>query len=167
MARQLALFLTERDAAAAGAEPTRLGERYPFTATAFATALEMLHGTARLDLAGGAAVPLLGLLHATEAAAIAAEFEILLAAGYRTIKVKVGFDVERDSRMVSTVQQIVGGRAAIRLDANQGYTAEQGIAFVRALAPDQYRALRTAVRRRRLGFASRRCAGITGSADAR
>jgi len=54
----------------------------------------------------------------------------------RTIKIKVGFDVERDSRMVSTVQKIVGGRAAIRLDANQGYTAEQGIAFVRALAPD-------------------------------
>jgi L-alanine-DL-glutamate epimerase-like enolase superfamily enzyme len=33
-------------------------------------------------------------------------------------------------------QRAVRGRAGIRIDANQGYTAEQGIAFVRALDAD-------------------------------
>jgi len=135
VARQFAEFLAERGPVPARLELLRLGERYPFTATAFATALEMLAGTARLAVATCTPVPILGLLHAIEASAAAAEFEALLADGYRTIKVKVGFDVERDARIVRMVQAIVRGRAAIRLDANQGYTAAQGAAFVRALDP--------------------------------
>jgi o-succinylbenzoate synthase len=136
VARQLAQFLAERSSTVASAEIGRIGERYPFTATAFGTALEMLDGTPRLAIAAATPVPILGLLHATEASAIATEFEGLLAAGYRTIKVKVGFDAARDAQVVQSVQQIVGGRAVIRLDANQGYTAAQGVAFVRALDPE-------------------------------
>ena len=135
VARQFAEFLAAHGPAPARLELLGLGERYPFTATAFATALEMLAGTARLAVATCTPVPILGLLHAIEASAAAAEFEALLADGYRTIKVKVGFDVERDARIVRMVQSIVRGRAAIRLDANQGYTAAQGAAFVRALDP--------------------------------
>lgn len=135
VARQFAEFLSERGPAPAQLELARQGERYPFTATAFATALEMLAGTAQLTVTACTPVPILGLLHATEASSIATEFEDLLADGYRTIKVKVGFDVERDAQVVRTVQKIVRSRAAIRLDANQGYTAVQGAAFVRALDP--------------------------------
>lgn len=135
VARQFAGFLAQRGPGPARLELLRLGERYPFTATAFATALEMLAGAAQLTVTASTPVPILGLLHATEASAVAAEFEALLAAGYRTIKVKVGFDVERDAQVVRTVQAVVHGRAAIRLDANQGYTAAQGAAFVRALDP--------------------------------
>jgi o-succinylbenzoate synthase len=112
-----------------------LGERYPFTATAFGTALEMLADSRILDVRETTRVPLLGLLHAEDEPAIADEFARLHAAGFRTIKVKVGFDVERDCQRVRAVQRVVAGRARIRLDANQGYTAEQGIAFVRALDP--------------------------------
>jgi o-succinylbenzoate synthase len=135
VARGLAEFLAERGPAPARAELLRLGERYPFTATAFATALEMLAGSARLAVTNPVRVPILGLLHATEALAAAEEFDALLAEGYRTIKVKIGFGVERDLQVVRTVQAVAGGRAAIRLDANQGYTSDEGIAFVRALDP--------------------------------
>ena len=112
-----------------------LGVKFPFTATAFGTALEMLEGSALLRLPAAAAVPLVGLLNAKDEAAMHTEFAQLQQAGYRTIKVKVGFDLVRDIVLVRTFQKVVGGRALIRLDANQAFTAEQGIAFVRALDP--------------------------------
>jgi L-alanine-DL-glutamate epimerase-like enolase superfamily enzyme len=135
VARRLAAQLADSDDAAALAELQRTRERFPFTATAFATALEMAAGTARLAVNELTPVPILGLLHATEASAIAAEVDALLAAGYCTIKVKIGFDAERDAQRVRMVQKIVSGRTAIRLDANQGYDAAQGVAFARALDP--------------------------------
>lgn len=112
-----------------------LSKTYPFTATAFGTALEMLESSPRLIMPRITAIPLVGLLHATDEDAINAEFSQLLAAGYRTIKLKVGFDPVRDARTVRSVQNVVNGRAAIRIDANQGYSAEQGQAFVSGLEP--------------------------------
>ena len=113
----------------------QLSEHYPFTATAFGTAREMLEGSLRLRVPQRTRVPLVGLLHASEEDAMHAEFQQLLAAGYRTIKVKVGFDARRDLRVVNAVQKVVAGRAAIRIDANQGYNAQQGMAFASALDP--------------------------------
>jgi o-succinylbenzoate synthase len=112
-----------------------LGARYPFTATAFGSALEMLVGNAALEVHETTRVPVLGLLNAEREEAIAAEFEQLLAAGFRTIKVKVGIDAVGDGERVRAVQRAVAGRARIRIDANQGYTADEGVAFVKALDP--------------------------------
>ena len=112
-----------------------LGARYPFTATAFGSAIEMLAGNAALELRDTIRVPVLGLLNAEREDAIAAEFEQLLATGFRTIKIKVGIDATRDGERVRAVQRVVAGRARIRIDANQGYTAEEGVAFVQALDP--------------------------------
>ncbi len=112
-----------------------MGAALPFTATAFGTALEMLRGSPLLQLNADAQVPLVGLLNAKDRPAIDMECEQLLAAGYRTIKVKVGFDLQHDIGMVKAVQQVLAGRAAIRLDANQAFSAEQGVAFARALDP--------------------------------
>ena len=114
----------------------RLGAKFPFTATAFGTALEMLSGSALLGLDADAAVPLVGLLNAKDEDAMHAEVARLLESGYRTIKVKVGFDVAKDIELVATAQRVVRGRAALRLDANQAYTAEEGIRFVEALDPE-------------------------------
>jgi len=114
----------------------RFGVRFPFAATAFGTALEMVRGSRRLEIdAGGASVPLLGLLHARTAESIEAELQALIDAGYRTVKVKVGFDPAEDARMVKLVQCATRGRVQIRLDANQGYTADEGIQFVKTLDP--------------------------------
>jgi o-succinylbenzoate synthase len=113
----------------------QLGIEFPFTATAFGTAFEMMAGSELLNVPAPAWVPLIGLLHATGEDAIYHEFQKLLSEGYRTIKVKVGFDAETDARLVKTVQKIVSGAARIRLDANQGYSAAQAVAFVTALDP--------------------------------
>jgi len=135
VARHTAQDISSHPLPAAYNVVARAGKTYPFTATAFGSALEMLSQSHLLAVPPATAIPLVGLLHANEEDEIRTEFEHLLAAGYRTIKVKVGFEPKQDARTVATVQKVVNGRAAIRIDANQGYSAEQGIAFVRALDP--------------------------------
>jgi L-alanine-DL-glutamate epimerase-like enolase superfamily enzyme len=123
--------LLERDIA-------EMGRTLPFTATAFGTALEMVHGSSRLVLDRDAAVPLVGLLNAKDAddeQALAAEFERLMHDGFGTIKVKVGFAVDDDIALVRAFQKVVAGRALIRIDANQAYTADEGRRFVEAIDP--------------------------------
>lgn len=119
----------------AGRMIAELGGKFPFTATAFGTALEMLGGSALLSAPTDTVVPLVGLLNAKDEAAMHVEFATLQQAGYRTIKVKVGFNLVQDIVLVRTFQKVVAGRAMIRLDANQAFTAEEGIAFVKALDP--------------------------------
>jgi L-alanine-DL-glutamate epimerase-like enolase superfamily enzyme len=135
VAQELAAALAA-DANGAQQRVAEVGVRFPFTATAFGTALEMLSASPLLDLAADTAVPLVGLLNAKDEAAMEAEVPRLLEAGYRTIKVKVGFEVAGDIALVATAQKVVRGRAALRLDANQAYTAEEGIRFVRELDPE-------------------------------
>jgi len=107
----------------------------PFTATAFGTALEMLQHSAELAVERETAVPILGLLNATGEEAMSRELEGLLAAGYRTVKIKVGTDLAKDIAHVATAQRLLRGRARIRVDANQGYSVADGVTFVRALDP--------------------------------
>ncbi|HKU87054.1 MAG TPA: enolase C-terminal domain-like protein [Casimicrobiaceae bacterium] len=112
-----------------------LGERAPFVATAFHTALDMASGYPLLAPKERLRVPILGLLQGDDEAQLSDAFERLRASGYRTVKVKIGFDVDVDLRTLAAVQSVVAGRAAIRIDANQGYTAAEAIAFVRAADP--------------------------------
>jgi L-Ala-D/L-Glu epimerase len=135
VARDFASQLAVTDAGCAFDTITTLGARYPFTAAAFGSALEMLAGSAALQVRETTRVPVLGLLNAEREEAIEAEFEQLLAAGFRTIKVKVGIDAIRDAQRLRAIQRVVAGRARIRVDANQGYTADQGVAFVESLDP--------------------------------
>ena len=107
----------------------------PFTATAFNTALEMATGHPLLTVEHTTSVPLLGLLHATETADIERESQQLFAQGYTTLKVKVGFDAQRDAGMVKRVQRVVNGRGSIRLDANQGYNRDDACRFASTLDP--------------------------------
>ena len=107
----------------------------PFTATAFNTALEMLAANPLLAVERPTRVPVLGLLHATATAAIGRESEQLFKAGFTTLKVKVGFDAERDNAMVRRVQRAIDGRGMLRLDANQGYSRDDACRFAAALDP--------------------------------
>jgi L-alanine-DL-glutamate epimerase-like enolase superfamily enzyme len=108
----------------------------PFTATAFATAIEMANGHEALRRAEPTSLPLLAILNEEAPAAIEQEVETLLAAGYRTLKVKVGFDVAADLAKLRAVQQATRGRAAIRIDANQGFSRADGCRFAASIAPD-------------------------------
>jgi L-Ala-D/L-Glu epimerase len=107
----------------------------PFTATAFGTAIEMLEGSGYLRIERTTPVPLLAVLNASGEDALREEYERLFAEGYRTFKVKVGFGLDKDLAHVARVQKLTAGRARIRIDANQGYRAAEGVAFVRRLDP--------------------------------
>jgi o-succinylbenzoate synthase len=135
VALDIAAAITDGDAQDTDRRIAQLAASHPFTATAFGTALDMLRGHPALAVREPIRVPLLGLLNAADAPGIETEVEALLAAGFRTLKLKVGFDADRDAARVRAVQRALAGRAQIRIDANQGYTAEQGIAFVGALDP--------------------------------
>jgi L-alanine-DL-glutamate epimerase-like enolase superfamily enzyme len=108
----------------------------PFTTTAFNTALEMLAGNPMLAVEQPVKVPVLGLLHATETAAIERESEQLFGQGFNTLKVKVGFDAEHDGALVKRIQRVLNGCGLIRLDANQGYNRDDACRFAASLDPD-------------------------------
>jgi len=54
-------------------------------------------------------------------------------AGFRALKIKVGLDLEEDIRRVAAVREAVGPKVELRVDANQGYSVEQAIAFCVAM----------------------------------
>ncbi|WP_214321989.1 mandelate racemase/muconate lactonizing enzyme family protein [Nonomuraea sediminis] len=63
-----------------------------------------------------------------------------VAAGFRTVKIKVGSDPLLDARRVAAVREAVGPETGIKVDVNQGWqSAGRAIAAIRACEP--YRAL--------------------------
>jgi L-alanine-DL-glutamate epimerase-like enolase superfamily enzyme len=110
-------------------------EANPNAVTLAVTALEMLEGTPVLRMERDTRVPLLQGLSSKEPAAVADEVEAILAQGFRTIKVKVGFEVERDLAIVRAAQEAAAGRALLRLDANRGFGRDDGCRFAAALEP--------------------------------
>jgi L-Ala-D/L-Glu epimerase len=110
-----------------------LDPTHPFLTTAFRTALEMAAGDPRLSLDEAARIPILGLLQGETPGEMQREADRLVAEGYRTVKVKVGFDPVRDAEVVARAQRAIGGRARIRIDANQGFDAAAALDFVSRL----------------------------------
>jgi L-alanine-DL-glutamate epimerase-like enolase superfamily enzyme len=55
--------------------------------------------------------------------------------GYRHIKVKLGDGGKRDVERIRRIREAVGQEIPLRLDANQGWTVEEAITTLQALAP--------------------------------
>ena len=137
LAQQLARRLVGGTLASAKAEALALAAQAPFLATAFASAVEMLEGAPLLRIECDSAVPVLGTINDTEPAAMRAQIDRLCAAGYRTLKIKVGSATpDEDAKRVTAALAHVAGRARLRVDANQGYTPEQAIAFANTVPVD-------------------------------
>ncbi|MDB5487603.1 MAG: hypothetical protein JWQ58_1318 [Reyranella sp.] len=99
------------------------------------TALEMIERSPLLEIKAPAVVPLLVPVNAMDPDKVGAEVEASIDEGFGTLKVKVGFDVEADLVRVAAIQRALNGKATIRLDANQAFSAEQGRCFAAALDP--------------------------------
>lgn len=136
LACRLAGEIAGKDFEAAKSAVARCYDSAPFTATALTTAVEMLEGHPLLGVEQPTRVPVLGLVHASEMRELETEVEALFSQGYRTLKVKVGFEVETDSQRVRRIQRVVGKRGQIRLDANQGYSKDEGCRFAAGLDPE-------------------------------
>jgi o-succinylbenzoate synthase len=53
--------------------------------------------------------------------------------GFETLKIKIGKDIGVDIERVKAIHAAVDGRALLRLDANQGWTAKQAVYALQAL----------------------------------
>ena len=111
-------------------------EESKVAATTLFTAIEMLEGAACLENRQERRFRLLSAFNASDRKGIAEEVERRLAEGFRTFKIKVGKDVEADIERFAWIQQCVAGRATLRVDANRGYSREQGCRFASAIAPE-------------------------------
>ena len=107
----------------------------PFTTTAFVTALEMATGHSVLTATEERRMELLAILNAMEADELVDEIEARLDEGYKTLKVKVGFDLGPDMARLAYIQECARGRAKLRVDANQGYDRSEGVVFVSCIDP--------------------------------
>ena len=108
---------------------------FPSAASTLLSALDVLDGHPLLDVPETTRIPLLDPVHSHEPTALVHEIEALVARGFRTLKVKVGFNAHSDLERVETIQDLLDGRAEIRLDANRGFTREDGCRFAAALDP--------------------------------
>jgi L-Ala-D/L-Glu epimerase len=57
------------------------------------------------------------------------EAEDYISRGFRVVKVKLGKDLDEDVERVLKLREKFGNKIVIRIDANQGYSAEQTIQF--------------------------------------
>ncbi len=135
-AQRLAAALVGTDASSGGRLLRDAFPTAPFTVSAFRSAIEF--AAEPLLLAGDAPrrVPLLAGLNATDQAGIEAEMEAAIAAGFGTLKVKVGFDAEADLARCRLIQRLNAGRLRLRVDGNQGFTREEACRFAAALDAD-------------------------------
>jgi L-alanine-DL-glutamate epimerase-like enolase superfamily enzyme len=110
----------------------------PHAVSALMTALEMLERHWILRPSEPGRVPVLAPVRNIEEHAVCTEVDELLAKGHTTLKVKVGFSsLQQDVARLKVITSAVDGRAALRIDANQGYSVQDGIRFAQALNPEE------------------------------
>jgi L-alanine-DL-glutamate epimerase-like enolase superfamily enzyme len=108
----------------------------PFASCAMLSALAMVTRHPALNVSEEALIPLLVPVSGTTRDQIVPEIEERLAQGYRTFKVKVGWEVDDDLKRVRLVREALRGRAVLTMDANRGYNLEQGMRFASSLDPE-------------------------------
>lgn len=105
--------------------------------TALFDALGRARGQSIAAMLGGPVrrrLELSGSIGIDEPSVMAETAATLVAAGYRTIKVKVGTNnIAQDLACVREVRRAVGEAVAIRLDANAGWSYTDALTFIRGL----------------------------------
>ena len=110
--------------------------RSKVAATAFATAIEMVEQSELLDIDKPTRLPLLSPIAGTEPDAIRRELDEVHAQGFRTVKIKVGRNLEADLARVAAIQEAGGGRFTYRIDANRAYDETEGCRFASEIDPE-------------------------------
>lgn len=95
--------------------------------------LDIARRRGEFDDVAGLSLPINGLVSA-DADDVLGEVDGLIAAGYDSIKVKVGRQsVERDAARVREVVERIAGRAMVRLDANRTWGLDEAVWFCDAV----------------------------------
>ncbi|BCJ87699.1 mandelate racemase/muconate lactonizing enzyme family protein [Effusibacillus dendaii] len=110
--------------------------RLPFSTTPFLTAFEQLNGDPLYKIDRPIQVELLGIVNSRDYEEIDCELARLKESGYKTIKVKVGWDVDKDLEKVKFIHARISKGMKIRIDANQAYRYDDAYKFVTSIPPD-------------------------------
>ncbi len=109
----------------------------PHAVTALVSALEMLEAHPVLQPPQtDIRIALLEPVHAKTETAINTEVEELIEQGYKTLKLKIGYDVDEDLQRIKWVLNAIDGRAVLRMDANQGYCRNDACRVASQLEPE-------------------------------
>ena len=103
----------------------------PFARSAVLTALELAMG--ELVFPSRISIPLVAPLSSGPKDAVLTEACRLLGKGFRTLKVKIGRDVNTDVITARTLMDHVSDDVKLRFDANQGYSRDDLLRFVKVL----------------------------------
>ena len=134
--REMASWFAGRTLADAMAHLRSNAARSKVAATAFATAIEATGQSELLAVDEAVRLPLLSPLAGAEPDAIRRELDDVHARGFRTVKIKVGQDLEADLVRVATIQEAGDGRFTFRIDANRAYDEADGCRFASAIDPE-------------------------------
>lgn len=110
-------------------------EASPHAVNPLLTAIEMVEENPLLTIRETARVPVLAPIRHKDEKRIRPEVEDLVGKGHKTLKVKIGFDVDEDLARLDVIKNAVAGRARLRVDANQGFNRKDGCRFAAALDP--------------------------------
>lgn len=115
-------------------EPHRI--TYPHAVTVLQVSIEMMEGHALLEPPSlPTRVPLSMAVMSQDPREIPSEVEGHLNAGFQTLKLKGGWDLEGDLKRLAAVQVAAADAAEIRFDANQGYTRETAVQLMERIDP--------------------------------
>ena len=134
--REMASAFPGKSLADAMARVRANAARSKVAATTFATAVEMVGQSELLDVDEPARLPLLSPISASEPDAIRRELDEVHAQGFRTVKIKIGRNLEADLARVAAIQEAAGGRFTLRIDANRAYDETEGCRFASEIDPD-------------------------------
>jgi O-succinylbenzoate synthase len=108
---------------------------FPFTASPFLVSLEKLKASEFENTFEIKPVPLVGILSTDDLDKVRTETDSLIGEGYKTIKVKIKGDPEKDLEKISEIQRIIKDKAIMRIDANQAYTLKSIMPLINKIDP--------------------------------
>ncbi len=71
----------------------------------------------------------------SDADKMASDAQKIVASGFQCIKVKLGGNKEQDIERIQKIREAVGYEIPLRIDANQGWKAEEALDILKALSP--------------------------------
>ena len=107
----------------------------PVAASALLNALDQLKAPGYWTPKDNLRIPVLTAFSANTRDEIENELNEKLKLGFRTFKIKVGKDVTADKERVRIIQDTLGDRGTIRVDANRAYSMHDAIELSQALDP--------------------------------
>ena len=72
--------------------------------------------------------------------------------GFRILKIKGGLDVQDDIERINKVREVIGKRISIRFDANQGYSLQDSLNFIKGVRKADIELLEQPVKKNNIDF---------------